>query len=216
MEISASANSGWRFGSWSDGVTNNPYSITVPATNITYTATFLQPIQIDVPGTYSTIQAAINAAHAGDVINIAAGRYNEGLTINKAVTLIGSGTNNCVVYYTNTPTVVSITGPGTVRLANFEIVGGQYVPLGINSYYSGTSSQGIVATNVTLVMDQMVLNQFRFCFVTVVDGSLYATNVALYTRAILQQCDLGFQLKGCLARIYQLTQQAGQIPDCRL
>ena len=38
--ISATASNGWVFTRWSDGATNNPYTITVPATNITYTAIF--------------------------------------------------------------------------------------------------------------------------------------------------------------------------------
>ena len=38
--ISAAASNGWLFTSWNDGATNNPYAITVPPTNITYTANF--------------------------------------------------------------------------------------------------------------------------------------------------------------------------------
>jgi pectin methylesterase-like acyl-CoA thioesterase len=41
-------------------------------------------------GDFSTIQAAINAAGAGDTISIAAGTYNESLTINKALTIQGA------------------------------------------------------------------------------------------------------------------------------
>ena len=38
--LRATAFNGWRFTGWNDGATNNPYAITVPATNITYTADF--------------------------------------------------------------------------------------------------------------------------------------------------------------------------------
>lgn len=45
--------------------------------------------QLEVPGSYATIQAAINAASPGDTINVAAGNYSENITITKALTLAG-------------------------------------------------------------------------------------------------------------------------------
>ena len=45
---------------------------------------------LNVPGDYATIQAAINAAAAGDTIQVAAGDYDQGpIALNKAVTLEG-------------------------------------------------------------------------------------------------------------------------------
>jgi hypothetical protein len=48
---------------------------------------------------YSTIQSAIDAAVAGDVINVTAGTFNETVNLNKRVSLIGagSGTNGTVI-----------------------------------------------------------------------------------------------------------------------
>ena len=43
-----------------------------------------------VPSGYATIQAAINAAIAGDVIHIAAGTYNERPVVNKSLTIAGA------------------------------------------------------------------------------------------------------------------------------
>jgi uncharacterized repeat protein (TIGR02543 family) len=42
QQISASANSGWTFTGWSDGSTDNLYTIIVPASDTTYTANFSQ------------------------------------------------------------------------------------------------------------------------------------------------------------------------------
>ncbi|HMR39553.1 MAG TPA: hypothetical protein PKA90_03905, partial [Ignavibacteria bacterium] len=63
-------------------------------------------IIINVPGSYSTIQAAINAANNGDIILVAAGVYRENLTINKYIQLRGSN-------YTVNPNT-GIRGPETV------------------------------------------------------------------------------------------------------
>jgi hypothetical protein len=43
------------------------------------------------PGCYSTIQAAVDAATSGDVIQIAAGTFAGGITIDKSISLAGSG-----------------------------------------------------------------------------------------------------------------------------
>ena len=46
VQITATALNGWAFTSWSDSTTNNPYNITMPESDITYTANF-------VPYTYT-------------------------------------------------------------------------------------------------------------------------------------------------------------------
>ena len=43
------------------------------------------------PGCFSTIQAAVNAAHDGDTINISPGTFTGGVTIDVSVNLRGAG-----------------------------------------------------------------------------------------------------------------------------
>ena len=43
------------------------------------------------PGCYATIQAAVDAAHDGDMIKLAAGTFSGGVTIDKSVSLVGAG-----------------------------------------------------------------------------------------------------------------------------
>jgi hypothetical protein len=170
---------------------------------------FVAPLRADifVPADYPTIQSAINAASPGEVIHIAAGRYAETLTISKGLTLSGSGTNNCVVYSSTNVPLISIVGPGTVTLSNFEINGGSYFA----GFYNGTSPIGVTATNANLVLDSVVVNQFINYMITVVDGTIAATNVALWTRDLLVQCDIGLQLSGCTGVVSRLAQDGGRI-----
>ena len=48
-------------------------------------------------GCYPTIQAAVNAAHAGDTITIGAGTFAGGVTITKSVSLQGSGAASTII-----------------------------------------------------------------------------------------------------------------------
>ena len=158
----------------------------------------------------SNIQSAINAAAPGDVIHLAAGRYGEVLTINKSLSLVGSGTN-CVIYSYQTDSVplISITGPATVAFAGFELNGGAYQSYG--NWYNGFSSMGIVATNASLIMNSVAVNQVRNYCLTVQGGSLFATNLGLWTVDILMGCDVGIELDNCVAVIDGLKQDTGHL-----
>ena len=56
----------------------------------------VQTTIITVPRHYPTIQEAINAAIAGDTIEITAGTYTTSDTINKSLTIIGAGDNTII------------------------------------------------------------------------------------------------------------------------
>ena len=119
-----------------------------------------------VPTPYSTIQAAINAATAGDIIEVAAGAYSEQLTINKALTLkgaqagvdprpggsrtIGSGTET-IVQAAKNQTVVMIKANGVV-IDGFQFQqptgsGGAHCIDG-DGNYTGTIFRNNIITNL--------------------------------------------------------------------
>ena len=69
--------------------------------------------QLNVPGTYATIQAAIDAAAAStDTVIVAAGLYPENIVIpqGKSVTIWGAGADNTSIWGGGTGTVVTVLG----------------------------------------------------------------------------------------------------------
>ena len=69
---------------------------------------------IKVPGDYATIQAAIDAANPGDMIQVRAGVYNENLTLNKPVLLVAETFDQ--VNPANNQTVIDGGGRATTIL----------------------------------------------------------------------------------------------------
>ncbi|MGE5248951.1 MAG: hypothetical protein ACM3QS_01955 [Bacteroidota bacterium] len=68
-----------------------------------------QPLNlVRVPGDYPTIQAAIDAAQPGDIIQVGPGTYNENLTLNKAVTLVADQFDQ--INPVNNPTIIDAAG----------------------------------------------------------------------------------------------------------
>jgi hypothetical protein len=77
---------------------------------------------------YSTIQAAIDAASSGDVIQVAPGTYNEAVVINKGITLEATGTSaetiiNCPAGSLTSGVKILGTDLGTVTLDGFTVQG---------------------------------------------------------------------------------------------
>ncbi len=72
-------------------------------------------------GNYTTIQAAIDNASAGDTIYVWAGWYNENININKTLTIIGNGTANTTINGTGIGDVVHISADW-VNISGFTII----------------------------------------------------------------------------------------------
>jgi len=83
------------------------------------------PAVLYVPGQYASIQSAINAARSGDTVEVAAGVYNENITLKNGVTVQGSGADVCTIQGNGTTTTVfanQITQPAAI--SGFTITGG--------------------------------------------------------------------------------------------
>ena len=81
---------------------------------------------------YCTIQAAINAASAGDVILVQPGTYPEVLTINKSLSIIGAGSNKVTIDATAaTGYHLTVSGVDKVTLQGFTLLGSSSGSYGI-------------------------------------------------------------------------------------
>lgn len=77
---------------------------------------------LKVPSQYATIQSAINAAHSGDTIVIAAGTYTDQLTITKSVNIQGAGAGKTIIQSPTTLKPDAFGNPWTVELGNAAVV----------------------------------------------------------------------------------------------
>ena len=84
---------------------------------------------INVPADYPTIQAAINAASPGDIINVAAGTYPGNVNIDRAITL--NGANAGVSPCSGTRTAeTKVMGAFTIAANNITINGFEFTGAG--------------------------------------------------------------------------------------
>lgn len=72
-------------------------------------------------GCYSSIQAAVNAASAGDTVTVRHGTYNEDVTIKQSVSLIGDGKENTIIDATGKTNGITITGAADVVVSGFTV-----------------------------------------------------------------------------------------------
>jgi OOP family OmpA-OmpF porin len=81
--------------------------------------------EINVPGDFSKIQEALNAAEPGDVILIAGGDYTENLLITKSVTLQGAGRDFVRIVGDGTVPTVVISKAQNVVISGVTITNGR-------------------------------------------------------------------------------------------
>ena len=103
----------------------------------------LHALEALVPEEHATIQSAIDAATAGDIVSIAAGTYEEDLVLKDGVNLVGSGANT-VIYGT-----MSFVGSGEASVQDLVMDGS----------LSGEGSTGILVDGVSLTLRAVSVRQ---------------------------------------------------------
>lgn len=105
----------------------------LPATLVAWFAFPASASVLRVPQDYLTIQAAVNAAHTGDTIQVAAGIYFENVVVNTTVTVTGISVSATIVDGGGNNVVFDIQADN-VELRNMTIRnGGSYS--GVTAYY---------------------------------------------------------------------------------
>ncbi len=102
-----------------------------------------------VPTDFSSIQQAINAVSSGDIIEVAAGVYNEHLVISKALTLRGDNCNS-VILEDGSSRIIDVT-VSNVEISGFTIQDGTQWRMGIHVESWPEPLVGINITNNVFV-----------------------------------------------------------------
>ena len=92
--------------------------------------TAVQAAELQVPGQFSTIQAAINAARSGDTVIVSAATYRENIVLKSGVIVQGCGAADCVIQGDGTTsTVMGNQLSPAATIDGFTITGGAGFPV---------------------------------------------------------------------------------------
>jgi hypothetical protein len=183
VQLVATASNGWVFANWNDGGTNNPYVITMPETNITYTANFAVDVSqftyttngddtITITGYTGssgtiTIPSTINGLAVGNIGAYAFYGYS-GLTslmIPDGVTNIGMGAFETCTNLTNVKIPDSVTSIGTDAFVACSNLTNVTIPDGVISIGDNAFAACRGLTNITIPdsVTTIGIGAFGFC-----------------------------------------------------
>jgi len=149
QQVSANANSCWRFTGWNDGQTNTTRAVTVPASNITYTANFTQQsgtitVQASSGGNVSgggtalcgsNVTVSATPATCYQLVNWTEGEMPVSTSTNYTFVLAGNRT--LVAHFARIPyTITTIASP----LTGGTTSGNGTIPCGSNVTVSATNN----------------------------------------------------------------------------
>ena len=137
---------------------------------------------IRVPADYPTIQGAIDAADAGDAIEISAGLYRESILIDKSIEISGAGSTRTFIQGDPGAPIADIT-VGTVLFEKL-CVGrpGEQTP-GVRRDLTGQDHIG----NAGVVLRSSCFALFRSC---AVQSNSYGILVLDYARLVMSRCSV--------------------------
>jgi parallel beta-helix repeat protein len=143
---------------------------------------------LTVPGSYSTIQQAIDAAEDGDTILVRKGTYNEQLVINKQVVLNGEDKTNTIIASANSGAIILVSHDN-VEVTGFTV---RHDGVGRGYPYWGWSSGKAALHLLNVEHCNIHGNQIvsRGCGIW-----LYGSNQNRVLDNLVQECDYGVVLE---------------------
>lgn len=109
-------------------------------------------------GCSKTIGAAVAAANAGDVINVAPGTYAESVTIGKSLTLSGAGASSTIIDATGLPNGIYVDGIDNSNLAGVWISGFTVRNANFEGILVANASQVTISSNTVTGNNAGIVN----------------------------------------------------------
>jgi len=121
----------------------------------------------NVPEQYPTIQAAIDAANSGDIIQVAAGTYNESITVSKSLKIIGESRENTTIVSIDNVTAIAVhITANNVYFTGFTVK-------------SGFGGILVESSSGNTIVDNIVMQNFEGIYLLNANNNIVRDNVLL-------------------------------------